>query len=139
MKKKNLTYSKKVMKHFMNPKNAGKMKNPDSVGSNENDRCGDVMKIYLKIGEKRLGKNKKPYIKNIKFQTLGCPAAIATSDVLCDLVRGKTLKEAKKVNKKDIIKGLGNLPPIKVHCSLLGDRTLKKAIENYEKKNGRKS
>jgi len=122
----NTQYTKKVMKQFMHPKNVGKIENPDAVGKLENDNCGDVMYMYLKI------KNNK--IKNIKFQTLGCPAAIAASDVLCDLAKGKSLEEAEKINDQDITKKLGGLPVIKVHCSVLGARTLKNAIDNYRKK-----
>ena len=131
-------YSKKVMEHFLKPKNVGRIKNADAVGKITNDKCGDVMYLYLKIG-KRKGKGKEEeYIKNIKFQTLGCPAAIASSDVLCDLVKGKTLKEAEKVKDKKIVKKLGNLPAIKLHCSVLGTRTLKKVIENYKKNREKK-
>jgi len=120
-------YNKKVMKYFTNPKHIGEIKNPDAVGELGNIKCGDIMKIYLKIDKK----NKK--IKDIKFQTFGCVAAIASSDVLCELAKGKTLDEAKKITNKDIVKALGDLPSIKLHCSVLGAGALKKAIENYEK------
>ena len=123
-----MTYTKKVMKCFLHPKHVGKIKNPDTIGKLSNDRCGDEMVIYLKIDPK------KEIIKNIKFQTLGCPAAIAASDALCDLVKGKTLKQAEKVKEKDITKKLGTLPPIKIHCSVMGAKTLKNAIEKYRKK-----
>ncbi len=126
MAKKFSMYNKKVMKHFLNPKYARKMKNPDVVGRIRNAYCGDIMEIYLKI--------EKGKIKDISFQTLGCAAAIASSDVLCKLSKGKTLEQAKKIDKKKILKKLGNLPPIKIHCSVLGEETLKKAIEEYEKK-----
>ncbi len=119
-------YNKEVMKHFLKPKFSGKIKNPDAVGIIRNDYCGDLMEIYLKI------KNNK--IKDIKFQTMGCAAAIASSDVLCELAKGKTLQEAKKIDNKLIIKKLHGLPSIKLHCSVLGERTLKKAIEDFEKK-----
>ena len=89
------TYSKKVMQHFLKPKNVGKIKNPDAVGKVENDACGDIMKIYIKIKKTK----KDEIIQDIKFETLGCPAAIAASDVLCELVKGKNLKQAKKVSK----------------------------------------
>ena len=125
-----MIYSKKVMKHFLKPKNVGQIKNPDAIGINKNDRCGDVMKIYLKI------KNNK--IKDIKFQTLGCPAAIAASDILCELVKGKTLEQAEKINERKITKKLGGLPLFKVHCSVLGAKTLKKAILDYKKKHKNK-
>lgn len=119
-------YTKKVMKHFTHPKNAGKIKNPDAIGKLENDNCGDVMYVYIKVKDNK--------IKDIKFQTLGCPAAIAASDVLCELAKGKTLEEAERINEQNITKKLGGLPVIKVHCSVLGARTLKNAIENYKKK-----
>jgi len=96
--------------------------------------CGDIMEVYLKIEKKKIKGREKKYIKDIKFQTLGCPVAIAASDVLCDLVKGKTLEEAEKINDKAITKKLGSLPVIKLHCSVLGSRTLKDAIEKYRKK-----
>jgi len=128
MKNKFEAYNKEVMKHFLKPKNAGKIENPDAVGRINNDACGDLMEVYLKIDKKD---NK---IENIKFQTLGCAAAIASSDVLCDLAKGKTLNEAKKINNNMIIKKLHGLPIIKLHCSVLGANTLRKAIDNYENK-----
>ena len=126
MKNKFEQYNKQVMKHFLKPKFSGKMKNPDAVGIIRNDYCGDIMKIYLKV--------EKGKIKDIKFQTMGCGAAIASSDVLCELAKGKTLKQAKKIDKKQIIKKLKGLPSIKLHCSVLGEKTLHKAIEKYEQK-----
>jgi nitrogen fixation protein NifU and related proteins len=122
-------YNKKVMKRFLKPKNFGKLKNPDSVGSMGNQKCGDIMEVNFK-----LDKNKKK-IKDIKFQTWGCGAAIAASDALCELAKGKTLKEAKKITNKDIINSLGGLPVVKLHCSVLGAGALHKAIEKYEEKN----
>ena len=125
-------YNKQVMKHFLKPRFAGKMKNPDAVGKIQNTMCGDIMEVYLKIDNK--GRNKKnSKIKDIKFQTLGCAAAIASSDVLCELAQGKTLKEAKKIKRSDIMKKLRSLPTIKLHCSVLGEKTLHDAIEKYEK------
>ena len=120
-------YNKQVMKHFLNPKYAGKMKNPDITGRIKNTMCGDIMEVYLKIDKK------KKKIKDIKFQTLGCAAAIASSDVLCELAKGKTLKQAKKIKRQDIMKKLKSLPSIKLHCSVLGEKTLHDAIEKYEK------
>ena len=122
-------YNKEVMKRFLHPKNSGEIKNPDAVGRINNDSCGDLMEVYLKINRK----NKR--IEDIKFQTLGCAAAIASSDVLCELAKGKTLNEAKKIDNKKIIKRLHGLPNIKLHCSVLGAKTLRKAIEDYEKQN----
>lgn len=126
MKHKLKMYNKEVMKHFLKPKYSKKMKNPDAVGIIRNDYCGDIMEVYLKI--------EKGKIKDISFQTFGCAAAIASSDVLCELVKGKTLKEARKIDNKKIVKKLHGLPLIKLHCSVLGEKTLRKAIEDYEKK-----
>ena len=118
-------YNKKVMDHFLNPKFARKIKNPDFVGRIQNPGCGDILEIYIKIDNNK--------IKDISFQTLGCGAAIASADVLCELAKGKTIKEAKKITMQDILKELGDLPDKKVHCSALGERTLKKVLEDYEK------
>jgi len=136
-------YTRKVMECFNNPKNYGRMKNPDGVGKVGNPVCGDVMWLYIKVG-----KNKKParntshseagggeeIIKDIKFETFGCVAAIATSTILTQIAKGKTLEEAKNIDKQKIIKSLGGLPPIKVHCSVLAASALNKAINDYESK-----
>ena len=119
-------YSKKLMKHFKNPKFVKKLKNPDAIGEVGNLRCGDIMKLEIKISDNK--------IKDLGFQTFGCPAAVASSDVVCELAKGKTLEQAKKLTKEDIIKKLGGMPPIKIHCSVLGIQALKKAIKNYQKK-----
>ena len=119
-------YSDKVIEHFKNPHNQGIIENPDAVGQNGNPICGDVMKIYLKI--------KDDVIIDAKFETLGCAAAIATSSALTDLIIGKTLDNAMKVTKNDIVESLGGLPMPKVHCSMLGVGSLHKAIKNYQKK-----
>jgi nitrogen fixation protein NifU and related proteins len=120
-------YSKEVMKRFTNPKYAGEIKNADAVGQEGNVKCGDIMKIFLKIDD-----NCK--IKDIKFQTYGCMAAIAASDAMCELAKGKTLDQALKIKFSDIVKELKDLPKIKVHCSVLGTKALKNAIENYKKR-----
>ncbi len=118
-------YSEKIIKRFENPQFVGEIKNPSSVGEVGNRACGDIMRVYIKVEKGR--------IKDIKFKTYGCMAAIATSDALCELAKGKTLGQAKKINFKDIVKQLGGeLPKIKIHCSVLGAQALKKAIENYE-------
>lgn len=119
-------YTKKLLKHFENPKFVKNLKNPDGVGEIGNVACGDVMHLEIKVSD---GK-----IKDIGFKTFGCGAAIASSDVVCELAKGKTLDEAKTLTKNDIVKKLGGMPPIKVHCSVLGIEALKKAIENYEEK-----
>jgi len=121
-----LKYSKKVMEHFLHPHNVGELKNADAVGEAGNPVCGDVMKIYLKV--------KNDIILDIKFKTLGCAAAIAASSILTDLAKGKTINEAEKIKNTDIITGLGTLPPIKVHCSVLGAEALHNAIKNYRKR-----
>ena len=123
-------YSKKVMQHFRNPKNMGEMKNPDSFAQVGNPVCGDIMKLYLKIGKNQKGEE---YIKDIKFQTLGCAAAIATTSALTQLAKGKTFKQALKINRNTIAKYLGGLPPIKMHCSVLSQEVLKKAIRKWQK------
>jgi nitrogen fixation protein NifU and related proteins len=120
-------YSKKLMKHFKNPKFVKELKKPDSTGEVGNIRCGDIMKLQIKVKDDK--------INEIGFQTFGCPAAVASSDVVCKLAKGKTLEEAEKLTKQDIVDELEGMPPIKVHCSVLGIEALKKAIENY--KNGK--
>lgn len=129
-----MEYSKKVMQHFLNPRNVGEIKNADGIGKLTNDACGDIMVVYLKVGKKKIKGEEKEYIKDVKFQTLGCPAAISASDILCDLVKGKTLEEAEKIDEKKITKSLGGLPLIKVHCSVMGAKTLKDAIKDYRRK-----
>ena len=124
-------YSKKVMDHFLHPRHLGKIKNPDGTGNTENLRCGDVMKVYIKVA---LNKKKEEFIKDIKFETLGCAAAIASSDMICDLAKGKKLKDAKKVGFKDVANELGFLPSPKLHCANLAESALKMAIADYEKR-----
>lgn len=128
-------YSEKVLAHFRRPHNVGRIKNPDGLGKAGNIICGDQMWIYLKI---RKDKEGKEIIKEIKFKTFGCLAAIASSSVLTDLVKGKTLKEALKIDRMEIVKKLGGLPPIKIHCSLLAVNALFEAIYNYLKRKKRK-
>ncbi|MCX6726596.1 MAG: iron-sulfur cluster assembly scaffold protein [Candidatus Shapirobacteria bacterium] len=120
-------YSKKVLKHFRNPHNLGSIKQPDGVGEVGNMACGDVMKLYIKVE----GNN----ISEIKFETYGCAAAIATSSVITDLVKGKTINEALEMTNKSVIDSLDGLPPIKIHCSLLSVDALNEAIYNYLVKN----
>jgi len=129
-----LKYSKKVMDLFVNPKNVGKIKNADGVGKVGNPVCGDVMKLYIKVGKKPGKKSNKEIIKDIKFETFGCVAAIATSSMITELAKGKTLEQAKKITKVDVADALKGLPPIKMHCSNLASDALHEAIKNYEKK-----
>ncbi len=119
-------YTQKVMEHFMNPHNMGEIKDADAVGEAGNAVCGDVMYLYLKVKDNR--------IKDIKFKTLGCAAAIATSSMVTDLAKGKTLEEALKITNKQVAEELGGLPAVKMHCSVLAQQALKNAIENYWKK-----
>jgi nitrogen fixation NifU-like protein len=121
-----LNYNKKVLKEFQHPSNMGEIKNPDGLGQVGNPQCGDIMRIFLKV------KNGK--ITDIKAKTFGCVAAIATTSMLTKLVKGKTIDEAMKVTKDDIVKHLGGVPNIKYHCSILGIEALHKAIEDYKKK-----
>lgn len=123
-----MPYSKQVLKHFTNPKYFGKIKNADGIGKVGNPACGDIMELYLKIDPK----TKK--IKDVKFHTTGCAAAIASSDMACEVIKGKSLEKALKMNYKDIVRGLGELPPIKVHCSVLATQALQAAVEDYNKK-----
>ena len=118
-----MMYSKEVMEHFKNPKYLGEIKNADGVGAVGNPVCGDVMKIFIKV--------KDNVIKDIKVKTFGCVAAISTSDVVCELALGKTIEEALKITKDDVVKELKELPKEKIHCSLLALDALKKAIKNY--------
>ncbi|MFH1564984.1 MAG: iron-sulfur cluster assembly scaffold protein [bacterium] len=123
-------YTEKVLQHFKNPHNQGVIKDATVIGQAGNKVCGDVMKLYLKVDPK--GKNKEDHvIKDIKFETLGCAAAIAISSILTDMVKGKTIREAKEISKQDIVDGLGGLPPIKVHCSMLAVEALNKAFDEY--------
>ncbi|MEK0337509.1 MAG: iron-sulfur cluster assembly scaffold protein [Nitrosopumilus sp.] len=121
-----MQYSKKVMENFLHPKNMGEIKNPDGVGKIGNPYCGDIMWVYIKV------KNNK--IIDIKFKTFGCAAAIATSSMVTQLAKGKTLEKAKKITVNDIAKSLKGLPPIKMHCSDLATDALRLAIDDYKKK-----
>ena len=122
-----MQYTQKVIDHFKNPHNQGEIKDADAVGQAGNPVCGDVMKIYLKVKDNK--------IEDVKFETLGCAAAIAVSSALTDLVKDKTLDEALAVTKDKIVDDLGGLPPVKIHCSMLGVEALHEAIEQYKKKN----
>ena len=125
-------YTKKVIKHFKNPHNQGVIKNADAVGEAGNPVCGDVMKIYLKITKNKTNNKEDYYIKNIKFETLGCAAAIAVSSALTDLIKGKQIKEALSITKNDIVKHLDGLPEAKIHCSMLAIDAFQKAIQKYK-------
>jgi len=119
-------YNKKVLERFENPKFAGEIKNPDGIGQVGNLKCGDIMKIFIKVNN--------GIISDIKFKTYGCVAAIASSDMLCEMALGMKVDDAYKIKDYDIVKKLGELPNIKYHCSVLGASALRKAIEDYKKR-----
>jgi len=129
--KNNVQYSKKVMQYFMHPKNSGEIKNADGIGKVGNPVCGDIMHIYIKVSKNKKGEE---ILKDVKFKTMGCAAAIATSSMVTDIAKGKTLKQALKITRNDVAKDLGGLPPIKMHCSNLAADALHAAIKNYLKK-----
>jgi len=121
-------YTEKVMEHFRNPRNMGEIPNADGVGTVGNPVCGDLMSIYIKV--------KENVIEDIKFKTFGCGAAIATSSMITELAKGKTLDEAMKISRGDVADSLGGLPPIKMHCSNLAADGLHAAIQDYLRKRG---
>jgi len=127
-------YTPKVMAAFKNPHNYGKMKNADGIGKVGNIVCGDVMWLYIKVAENSKGQE---IIKDIKFETFGCVAAIATSSMITDLAKGKTIEQALKIKKDDIVKKLGGLPSVKYHCSVLAVDALVEAIYDYFLKQGK--
>jgi len=127
-------YTDKVIRHFQTPHNYGKMENPDGVGKVGNIVCGDVMWLYVKIGRNAA---KKEIVQDIKFETFGCVAAIATSSAITDMAKGKTLEAALKIDKAGIVKELGGLPPVKLHCSVLAADALAEAIYDYYQKKER--
>jgi len=123
----NVDYNANVLDHFKNPRNMGELKDADAKAIVGNPKCGDVMKIMIKVSNNK--------IEDIKFQTMGCAAAIATSSMATELAKGKTLEEAKKITNKDVSLALGELPPIKEHCSNLAADALKKAITSFKENN----
>ena len=123
-------YSEKVMEHFRNPRNVGEMENPDGIGYVGNPVCGDIMELYIKV--------KDGIIVDAKFKTFGCGAAIATSSMVTEIVKGKSLKEALKISNKIVAEALDGLPAIKMHCSVLAEEALKSAIEDYLSKTNKK-
>ncbi len=124
-----MLYSEKVMDHFQNPRNVGEIENADGVGEVGNATCGDIMKIYLKIED--------DIIKDVKFKTFGCGAAIATSSMATELIMGKSVEAALELTNKAVIEALDGLPPAKIHCSVLAEEAVKAAIVDYYKKIGR--
>jgi nitrogen fixation protein NifU and related proteins len=124
-------YSEKVLAHVKNPQNLGEMKDPDGVVTVGNKTCGDIMRLFIKVGKK----DGKEIIEDVKFQTLGCGAALATSSMVTTMVKGKTLEEAEQVTNKAVAEALDGLPSSKMHCSNLAAEALLKAIEDYKNKN----
>ena len=119
-------YSEQVMDHFRNPRNVGAIENADGVGKVGNPVCGDIMELTIKVKDGR--------IEDAKFRTFGCGAAIATSSMVTELVKGKTIDEALEISNKAVAAALGGLPPVKMHCSVLAEQALRSAIEDYRKK-----
>ena len=124
-------YSEKVMDHFSNPRNVGEIENASGVGTVGNAKCGDIMRMYLDIDEDT------KIIKECKFKTFGCGAAVATSSMATELVKGKTIYEALEVTNKAVMEALDGLPPVKVHCSILAEDAIKAAIADYKNKQGK--
>ena len=123
-------YTEIVMDHFTNPRNVGEIENADGMGEVGNVKCGDIMRIYLRI-------NADEMIEDIKFKTFGCGSAIAASSIATVIVKGKSVKEALQLTNKQVVEALGGLPPVKVHCSVLAEQALKAAIYDYAKKTGK--
>lgn len=119
-------YSEKVMDHFNNPRNMGEIENPDGVGKAGNPVCGDIMNLYIRVENDR--------IVDAKFKTFGCGAAISTSSMLTEMVKGKTIEEALKISNRAVAEALDGLPPIKMHCSVLAEEALQSAIEDYSRR-----
>lgn len=122
-------YSEKVMDHFQHPRNVGEIENASGVGTVGNAKCGDIMRIYLDISDDGI-------VREAKFKTFGCGAAVATSSMATELVRGKTIQEALEVTNKAVMEALDGLPPVKVHCSLLAEEGIHAALWDYAQKNG---
>ena len=121
-------YSEKVIDHFTNPRNVGEMPDANAVGQVGNPKCGDIMKMYLKI--------ENDVIVDVKFQTFGCGAAVATSSMATEMVKGKTIEEALKLTNKAVAEALDGLPPVKMHCSVLAEEAIKSALADYYRKQG---
>ena len=123
-----MAYSQKVMDHFMNPRNTGEIPDADGVGEVGNPVCGDIMKMYLKID--------KDVIEDVKFKTFGCGAAVATSSIATEMIKGKTINEALKLTNKAVMEALDGLPPQKIHCSVLAEQAVRSAISDYYRRQG---
>lgn len=123
-----MMYSDKVMDHFRNPRNVGEIEDANGVGEVGNAKCGDIMKVYLKIEEN--------IVKDVKFKTFGCGSAIASSSMATELIKGKTVEEAWELSNKAVAEALDGLPPVKMHCSVLAEEAIHKAINDYRKNTG---
>ena len=124
-----MAYSEKVMDHFNHPRNVGEMENPSGVGTVGNAKCGDIMRMYLDIDDNGI-------IQEAKFKTFGCGAAVATSSMATEMIKGKSIQEALKLTNKAVMEALDGLPPVKVHCSLLAEEAIHAALWDYCEKNG---
>ena len=125
-----MLYSERVMDHFEHPRNVGEIENADGIGQVGNAKCGDIMRMYIKVDENEI-------ITDVKFKTFGCGAAIATSSMATELIKGKPVEEALKLTNRAVVEALEGLPPVKIHCSVLAEEAIKAAIENYrQRKNG---
>ena len=122
-------YSDKVMDHFQNPRNVGKLEDADGIGEVGNAKCGDIMRMYLKIDENEI-------IQDVKFQTFGCASAIATSSIATDMIKGKPVSEALALTNKAVVEALDGLPAVKIHCSVLAEQAVKAALADYYKRKG---
>lgn len=123
-----MAYSEKVIDHFANPRNVGEIENADGIGEVGNARCGDIMKMYIKVDDN--------IITDVKFKTFGCGAAIATSSMATELIKGKSVDDALKLTNKAVMEALDGLPPVKVHCSVLAEQAIKSAVDDYYKNKG---
>ena len=124
-----IDYSEEVMEHFTNPRNVGEIENASGVGTVGNAKCGDIMRIYLDVDDNQI-------IRDVKFKTFGCGAAVATSSMATEMVKGKSVQEAMEVTNKAVMEALDGLPPVKVHCSLLAEEAIHAALWDYAEKNG---
>lgn len=123
-----MEYSAKVLEHFANPHNVGKIDDADGIGEVGNAKCGDIMKMYIKV--------KDDVITDVKFNTYGCASAIATSSIATDMIKGKLISEALKLTNKAVVEALDGLPAVKIHCSVLAEEAIKAAVKDYYDKNG---
>ena len=127
-----MVYSEKVLDHFRNPRNVGEIPDADGVGTVGNAKCGDIMQMFIKVNEDEI-------IEDVKFKTFGCGAAIATSSMATELIKGKSIDEALQLSNEAVVEALEGLPPIKIHCSVLAEEAVKAAVDDYHKKKEEKA